>query len=175
MKNSALTVYNASAGSGKTFTIAAEYIAILLEGGENMHRRILAVTFTNKATEEMKSRILLNLEKLAKGNDPNDDFLKAVKVRLPKDYDEERIRSAARKALNNLLHDYDNFNIMTIDAFFQWLLALLAQELGLTAEYKINLNAQLSIEKGVERLLQRTKGDNQLLEMLVKYVQGKIS
>ena len=175
MKNSALTVYNASAGSGKTFTIAAEYIAILLEGGENMHRRILAVTFTNKATEEMKSRILLNLEKLAKGNDPNDDFLKAVKERLPKDYDEERIRSAARKALNNLLHDYDNFNIMTIDAFFQWLLALLAQELGLTAEYKINLNAQLSIEKGVERLLQRAKGDNQLLEMLVKYVQGKIS
>ena len=175
MENSALTVYNASAGSGKTFTIAAEYIAILLEGGENMHRRILAVTFTNKATEEMKSRILENLEKLAKDNDPDDDFLKAVRERLPKDFDEDKIRSAAKKALNNLLHDYDNFNIMTIDAFFQWLLALLAQELGLTAEYKINLNSQLAIEKGVERLLQRAKSDEGLLKMLVKYVQGKIS
>lgn len=175
MNRSPLTVYNASAGSGKTFTIAAEYIAILLQGGPYMHRHILAVTFTNKATEEMKTRIVNNLAGLAGRIDGDAEFLRAVRERLPEGFTDELIGERSKQVLTALLHDYDHFHIMTIDSFFGWLLALLARELGLTTEYKMNLDAKLSIEKGVKRLMKRAEADPGVLQMLVSYTMGKIA
>ena len=175
MSASPLTIYKASAGSGKTFTIAAEYIALLLEGGPGSHRHILAVTFTNKATGEMKERILSSLEKLAypeRGDDP--DFRKAVRQRLTRRLTDEELRREALRALGELLHDYDFFRVETIDSFFQWLLANLAHELGLSANFKIDLNENLMIEKAVDRLLRDVDANDGLRRWIIGYIKERI-
>ena len=175
MSASPLTIYKASAGSGKTFTIAAEYIALLLEGGPGSHRHILAVTFTNKATGEMKERILSSLERLAypeRGDDP--DFRQAVRQRLTRRLTDEELRREALRALGELLHDYDFFRVETIDSFFQWLLANLAHELGLSANFKIDLNENLMIEKAVDRLLRDVDENDGLRRWIIGYIRERI-
>lgn len=174
---SSLTVYKASAGSGKTFTIAAEYIALLLGSTPNMYRHILAVTFTNKATGEMKERILHSLHQIAypgkSGSDPA--FLQAVRQRISGPVDDKELRRRATVALGCLLHDYDNFHVKTIDAFFQWLLASLAHELGLSATYKIDLNERLVVEKAVDELIAKVDEEPHLRGWILNYIEQRIS
>ena len=133
----ALTVYKASAGSGKTFTLATEYIKLLINNPQ-CYRNILAVTFTNKATEEMKMRILSQLYGIANALGDSDDYLNDVCRTLTIDPKEARKRAAT--ALNLLLHHYSNFKVETIDSFFQRVMRNLARELDLTANLKIELN-----------------------------------
>ena len=125
-----LTVYKASAGSGKTFTLAVEYISLLVKDPEN-YRQILAVTFTNKATQEMKIRILSQLYGIANGLESSAQYFE--KVREKTGMSDVVIRNNARFALTLLIHKYNNFRIQTIDAFFQQVLRNLAHELGQTA------------------------------------------
>ena len=175
MPASPLTIYKASAGSGKTFTIAAEYIALLLEGGPGSHRHILAVTFTNKATGEMKERILSSLERLAypeRGDDP--DFRQAVRQRLTRRLTDEELRREALRALGELLHDYDFFRVETIDSFFQWLLANRAGGLGLPAEFKRARSEHLMIEKAVDRLLRDVDENDGLRRWIIGYIRERI-
>ena len=171
-----LTIYNASAGSGKTFTIAAEYISLLLSGENNMHRRILAVTFTNKATEEMKERILHHLQTMAHMDsmDYDAEFVAAVRKRLPEPLDDATLQQRAARALAEILHDYDRFRVETIDSFFQWLLACLAHELGQSAHYKVDLNEALLIEKAVDNLIADTDRDNRVRARVIQYIDDNI-
>lgn len=172
-----LTVYKASAGSGKTFTLAAEYIARLLNGEPGMYRHILAVTFTNKATTEMKERILQRLWDLstmssdspAQGN----DFLAKVMELLPGVTPEE-IRKRAAISLRNLTHDYDHFHVETIDSFFQTLLSNLAHELGLSAGLKVDLDDQEAINKGVDRLMSTLTDKPAVMEWVLNYIKERI-
>ena len=101
---SSLTVYKASAGSGKTFTLAVAYIKLLVANPAS-YRNILAVTFTNKATEEMKTRILSQLYGISRGLAESDDYLK--KIALETQMAEDDIRKAASAALSLLIHNYD--------------------------------------------------------------------
>ena len=114
--NSELIVYKASAGSGKTFTLAVEYIKLLISN-PYAYRNILAVTFTNKATTEMKERILGQLFGIAIADSSSEAYLDVIKesMKLP----EEEIRDRARMALSLLIHDYSRFRVETIDSFFQ--------------------------------------------------------
>ena len=173
-----LTVYKASAGSGKTFTLAAEYIAHLLEGEPGMYRHILAVTFTNKATAEMKERILqrlLDLSKLpADAKKEDNDFLSKVMELLPPDITIADIRSRATDALHALTHDYDRFHVETIDSFFQSLLSNLAHELGLAAGFKVDLDDKEVISKGVDRLMAELPNRKQVMEWVLNYIQERI-
>ena len=111
----ALTVYKASAGSGKTFTLATEYIKLLIANPQ-CYRSILAVTFTNKATEEMKQRIVKELAILAGMRDEKSNYLETLCDRF--NATEDDVRKAAKRALTELLFDYSNFNVSTIDSFF---------------------------------------------------------
>ena len=106
-----LLVYKASAGSGKTFTLAVEYL------NPRAYRQILAVTFTNKATAEMKERILSQLYGIWKGDKDSDAYLKRIIAETGKPVEE--VREAAKVALTNMLHDYSRFRVETIDSFFQ--------------------------------------------------------
>ena len=125
-----LTVYKASAGSGKTFTLAAEYIAMIIGNPEDNHRNVLAVTFTNKATAEMKQRVLKELWDMGyKAGYSASDFFQTVARKCP-GVDNRQICERAKAALHAILHDYDYFHVKTIDAFFQSLLTSLAHELG---------------------------------------------
>ncbi len=116
-----LLVYRASAGSGKTFTLAARYIALLFSGAS--FHSILAVTFTNKATAEMKQRIIENLYQISTGEiTESEAFLKKVKEFMTKPLP-ENIKAEAQRHLVQILNDYDHFSIRTIDSFLQILLA----------------------------------------------------
>ena len=174
---SILTVYKASAGSGKTFTLAAEYIARLLQGEPGMYRHILAVTFTNKATAEMKERILQRLWDLSMLPDnirkEDDDFLNKIMDLLP-DVSIADIRKRAADALHALTHDYDRFHVETIDSFFQSLLSNLAHELGLAAGFKVDLDDKEAISKGVERLMAELPERKQVMEWVLNYIQERI-
>lgn len=169
-----LTVYKASAGSGKTFTLTAEYIALLLGGASPMHRHILAVTFTNKATAEMKERIIDELCAMA-GTDgvaPSGFMLKVMEL-LPAVTAEELGRRA-RVALRAILHDYDNFRVQTIDAFFQSLLSALSHDLGLSAGLKVDINDREVINGAVERLLTALGSRPQVRRWVLDYVRERI-
>ena len=133
-----LTVYKASAGSGKTFTLAVEYISLLVSDPEN-YRHILAVTFTNKATQEMKLRILSQLYGIANSLPGSDTYME--KVMEQTGLGAMAVRTNARQALSLLTHHYNFFRVQTIDAFFQGVLRNLAHELDLTANLESTADA----------------------------------
>lgn len=153
-----LTIYKASAGSGKTFTLAAKYTAFLLSGEDMSHARLLAVTFTNKATGEMKARILEKLYSIAYGTNDDDGFLKLVRENLDpvtRQLGITLLRKRAQERLSQLVHDYDHFAVSTIDSFFQSVLSNLAHELGLSANLKVNINDKEVFRRAVESIMQR--------------------
>ena len=110
-------ILSASAGSGKTYRLALKYICDVIERPER-YRNILAVTFTNKATEEMKSRILREIHVLASGADSS--YLSKIMDELG--MSEQQVRACALKARTSILHDFSRFSVLTIDSFFQRIL-----------------------------------------------------
>ena len=146
-----LKVYEASAGSGKTFQLALEYIALALSSDSPKNfTNILAVTFTNKATAEMKDRILEQLYNLAHGGlDTN--FLNAIVAHTG--LSAKVLQQRAFKTLQEIIHDYDHFRVETIDSFFQSLLSNLAHELKLAKGFNIDLNLDEVVSNAVDRLL----------------------
>ena len=146
-----LTVCRASAGTGKTFTLAAYYIALLLSG--ESYRNILAVTFTNAATAEMKERILTYLLGIAGGGER--EFLAKVREFMLRDGDkpDEELQSRADDYLHAILQDYDNFSVTTIDSFLQQLIRGLAQAINRTADFAISLDAEQVITTAVDTML----------------------
>lgn len=146
-----LIVYRASAGSGKTYTLALKYISLALKSGSKGFTHVLAVTFTNKATGEMKDRILENLYGLSRGLDAN--FLEDVKE-ITK-LSEQEIQRKSTEMLCYIMNDFDHFRVETIDSFFQSLLTNLAFELGLARGFKVDLDDKRVISIAVERILRR--------------------
>ena len=168
---SALTVYKASAGSGKTFTLATEYIKLLINNPQ-CYRNILAVTFTNKATEEMKMRILSQLYGISKSLGDSDDYLNAVCRTLP--LPPHLARQRAATALNLLLHHYSNFRVETIDSFFQRVMRNLARELDLTANLKIELNDYEVEDLAVDELIASLRMDDEMMKWILDYIDDNI-
>lgn len=158
MNNRPLTIYKASAGSGKTFQLALTYIRLLLGNGSqlaplshrNRHRNTLAVTFTNKATEEMKQRIISELQALANPQAASD-----FRPILVKHFNTsaEVLAQHAAAALNDILFDYGNFAISTIDAFFQRILRSFAYEAELAGNYDLELDTQRILRLSVNETL----------------------
>lgn len=167
-----LTVYKASAGSGKTFTLAVEYIKLLIDN-PMCFRNILAVTFTNKATEEMKLRILSQLYGIWKLLPESGTYLRNVCDSLG--VSETQASRRAGQALNNLLHNYHYFRVETIDSFFQSVLRNLARELDLTPNLKIGLNDIQVEEQAVDQLIESLSPDSLMLQWLISYIFSNIS
>ena len=167
-----LTVYKASAGSGKTFTLATEYIKLVVENPQS-YRNILAVTFTNKATEEMKMRILSQLYGIWKQLPDSEKYLQVICEKTG--LDEAFVSERAGMALSNLLHNYNYFRVETIDTFFQRVLRNLARELDLTANLRIGLNDYQVEELAVDQLIEDLKTTDVLLQWLLKYIMETIS
>lgn len=167
-----LIVYKASAGSGKTFTLATEYIKLLVENPQN-YRSILAVTFTNKATEEMKSRILSQLYGIWKQLDDSNSYMQVVCQQL--EATPAFVSKRAGIALNLLLHNYNHFHVETIDSFFQRVLRNLAHELDLTPTLRIELDSSQVEEFAVDSLVESLDKRSEELGWIMRYVYEKIA
>jgi len=168
-----LNIYRASAGSGKTYRLTQDYIQLLFDPKrERAHRRILAVTFTNKATDEMKTRILKELHTLsqAKKSDYRDGL-------ISKDYPTENdVNTKARHILTTILHDYSSFSISTIDRFFQQVIRSFARDIGVHGGYNLELDSSATLEQSVDNLfLELSKEENkQLLQWLTAYAEERV-
>ncbi len=171
MMEKALTVYKASAGSGKTFTLASEYITLVVKNPQD-YKKILAVTFTNKATQEMKTRILSQLYGIAHKLPDSQAYYEQVlrKTGFP----ELTIRENAAEALSLLTHHYNEFRVQTIDAFFQSVLRNLARELNLTANLRIDLNDEQVEAQAVDELINSLEEGEEVLTWIRDYIDKNI-
>ena len=169
---SELLVYKASAGSGKTFTLAVEYIKLLITNPA-AYRNILAVTFTNKATTEMKERILGQLFGIAIGDPSSEAYLKVVCDGLGMTPD--KVRSQAHKALSLLIHDYSRFRVETIDSFFQSVMRNLARELELGANMNIALNNEEVLSDAVDAMIEQLDRRSPVLVWLLEFIRERIA
>ncbi len=167
-----LTVYKASAGSGKTFTLATEYISLLVENPLS-YRNILAVTFTNKATEEMKMRILSQLYGIWKQLPESSGYLDAVRKHTG--LSDSMISERAGISLHNLLNNYNYFRVETIDTFFQSVMRNMARELDLTTNLRIGLNDTQVEELAVDQLIADLNTNDVVLQWIIKYIMENIS
>lgn len=181
-----LTIYKASAGSGKTFTLAYEYIKCLLgvkgDTGRyslrtkitDPYRGILAITFTNKATEEMKSRIVKELADIAKGKSTY------YKKMLVKEFGctPDKLEAKAGEVLRKMLLDFNFFNVSTIDSFFQTILRTFAREAELTGDYEVALDNQETISEGLRRFFdslgQNDKVSRRYIKGITDYLKDRL-
>lgn len=167
----ALTIYKASAGSGKTFTLSIEYIKLLINDPTS-YRSTLAVTFTNKATEEMKIRILSQLYGIWKRLSDSKSYIEKIKADM--DVTEEFMAERAGMALHNIVNNYSYFRIETIDSFFQSVLRNLARELDLTANLRVELNDYQIERNAVDTLIDNLSENDQLLAWIMEYIHENI-
>ena len=164
-------VYKASAGSGKTYTLVLEYLCLALQK-DLPYPHILAVTFTNKATREMKMRILATLYALA--NQPDNPALEDYRQKLTTHLKitETDLQKRSSELLHELLHHYDRFFVETMDSFFQRLLRNLTRELGINSFYNITLNADELLEKAVDRTIDEAQNNEDLLMWIHQYTNS---
>ena len=168
-----LNIYRASAGSGKTYRLTQDYIHLLFDPKkERAHRRILAVTFTNKATDEMKSRILKELHALSQGE--RSDYRAGLMAEFR--MDAQMVNERAKHILTTILHDYSSFSISTIDRFFQQVIRSFARDIGVHGGYNLELDNSSTLEQSVDNLfLDLSKDENkQLLQWLTAYAEERI-
>ena len=165
-----IRILKASAGSGKTYNLAREYIRLLLvKEDPQAYRHILAVTFTNKATDEMKRRILKELHILATDPAASDYYKDFVPALFPT---AEALRDRAKGQLGGILHDYSSFAVSTIDKFFQQTLRAFSHEIGQFASYQVELDKAALVEESVDRILDSlTEKDKDLLDWLTENVK----
>lgn len=169
------TLYSASAGSGKTYTLARDFLTLLFKHPyHDGYRYILAVTFTNKAVAEMKERILEYL---------NAFTLDAVPPKLQGIYDHIQLQTGftnaqmqdkATKVRNKLLHDYAAFDIVTLDAFSHRILRTFARDINLPDGFEIEMDTNRILAKAVHKLIARAGSDKQLTDLLISYSLEKI-
>jgi len=168
-----LKIMKASAGSGKTYSLARTYISLLLRNDDRYaYRHILAVTFTNKATDEMKSRILRELHVMAtdpSGSSYLKDFVPSLFASM------ELMQKKAQTVLHDILHDYSAFAVSTIDRFFQQTLKAFSREIGQFASYQVELDKDSLVAESVDRILDSlTESSGGLLSWLTDNVLEQI-
>ncbi|MCI0450092.1 MAG: UvrD-helicase domain-containing protein [Chlorobi bacterium] len=160
MKN--FLIYKASAGSGKTYTLVKEYLKLVLNNSENF-RHTLAITFTNKAAEEMKDRIINQLAGLSQGEE------QSLKEQLISEGVKGDIKQKAREVLQKILHRYSYFSVTTIDSFFHKVIRSFAKELKLHLGYNVELDQDLVMGKILDELLDEIGENMDLTRYLEDY------
>ena len=168
--NSTFQIYNASAGSGKTFTLVKEYLKILLVSDDIfVFQKILAVTFTNKAAAEMKQRVLKSLQDFSEGKQTPIFLILQEETALGA----SEIEKKSKKILYLILQNYAAFHITTIDSFTHKIIKGFAFDLGLSQNFEVEMNATDLLNKAVEVLISRIGVDEKLTQILIEYALDK--
>lgn len=171
MESRPFIIYKSSAGSGKTYTLTTEYLKLALISPESF-RTVLAVTFTNKATQEMKDRILKELKRLKTevkpGEKMDDEILKSLNV------GEVELKVRAAQSLTAILHEYGRFSVSTIDSFFQKVVRAFAREMDLNAKFEVEMDQDDVLDRVVDRVVGKVMEDDFLHKWLVDYAIEQI-
>lgn len=169
-------IYKSSAGSGKTYTLVKEYLQLVI-GNPDRYSGILAITFTNKAANEMKERIVMRLKELSEPK----QIEKSTRVSALVDeigqnlgYDQTKIAERANLALSLILHNYSSFAVRTIDSFVHKLVMTFARDLGLPATFDVELEKDKLVAKSVDLLISKVGADADLTKVLVEFITGKM-
>ena len=169
MENS-FNIYNASAGSGKTFTLVKEYLILLFTSNKkDRYKNILAITFTNKAVGEMKKRIIDSLSEFSK-HDPetnNNALLNIISEETG--LSSTDIKNRSTEILKSIIHNYAAFEISTIDGFTHRVLRTFARDLGIPMNFEVELGADEVLMEAVESLISRAGTDKKLTKVLSLY------
>lgn len=170
-----LKILKASAGSGKTFSLTLHYITLLLYN-DNSYREILAVTFTNKATAEMKERVLTTLQGLATANPSRSiENFRTLLLRENPTWNAQSLQQKAHRIYRKIIHDYSRFTISTIDGFSQKVIRSFTYELNLDAAYKIEMNTNKVKQDLTVMLNQLLDEKPDLLHWIIDYAEQKIA
>jgi len=171
--NSSFKIYNASAGSGKTYTLSSAYLKIILSRPFSF-KRILAITFTNKAVNEMKGRILqslFNFSKVTANEKASPLFLEimdALELSVPE------LQKLSELRLKEILHNYAFFDISTIDKFTHRLIRTFARDLKIPQNFEVVLDTDLLLDEAVARILSKAGEDKELTKVLLNFALEKI-
>lgn len=166
---SKLEIYRSSAGSGKTYALVKVYLQLALESPVSF-RHILAVTFTNKATQEMKRRIITYLYSLSKGWPST----MATELMKSKGWCRQTLQKRASSVLSNILHHYTLFSVSTIDSFFQTVIRAFAKEVGLQSGFAIETDQAYVMKTIISKVIEEASRDQQLLHWLVELAESKL-
>ena len=178
MDKGTFQVYKSSAGSGKTYTLVKEYLKIVLPQPEKM-RQILAITFTNAAAAEMKSRIIEELGQIAslaqtpgnkKARNLLNEILEGIKEEGKATPSVKLLIANAQKVLTEILHNYSDFSVSTIDSFVHRIVRTFAFDLRIPVNFEIELDADSLLTKAVDMLISRAGSDEKLTELLVRFI-----
>lgn len=168
------TIYNASAGSGKTFTLVKEYLLLLFTSEKkDNYKNILAITFTNKAVAEMKSRIIDNLFAFSCNSCPEKHLSMLQGISEELELNPQEIQLKSQTILKNILHNYAAFEVSTIDGFTHRLLRTFAKDLELPLNFEVVLDTEEVLQEAVDRLISKAGEDKKLTKVLINFVLSK--
>ncbi|QLG45476.1 UvrD-helicase domain-containing protein [Costertonia aggregata] len=175
MQKAPYKIYNASAGSGKTYTLTKTYLKIVLSArSRTSFRHILAITFTNKAVNEMKNRILESLFQFGKVEQVENAPIMFKDILVELAIDAETLKKRSRSALKYILHNYAFFDVSTIDKFTHRLIRTFAKDLKLPQNFEVVLDTDLLLDEAISKLLYRVGKDKKLTQVLLDFALEKI-
>ncbi|WP_343856468.1 UvrD-helicase domain-containing protein [Fulvivirga kasyanovii] len=169
MSQKKFVIYRSSAGSGKTYTLTKEYLKLALKSNRYF-KHILAVTFTNKAMQEMKNRIIQKLDEFGHGKFDS----MAEELMQYSGLDSYAFEQKCSELLTEILHGYSHFSVSTIDTFFQKVIRSFAKELGLAGSYRLELNFDLILIQIVDDLLLEVTDNKQIRDWLIKFARENL-
>lgn len=170
----AFSIYDASAGSGKTFTLVKEYLKILLTSRKpDAYRTILAITFTNKAVAEMKGRIVSSLFEFT-NDEPNKKAVDLMEIIAEETQLKVfEIKAKSQQIIKNIIHNYAAFDISTIDKFTHKVIRAFAHDLGLPITFDVSLETDNLLTEAVDAIIAQAGEEETLTKLLVDFTMEK--
>jgi len=168
-------IYDAAAGSGKTFTLVKEYLKIILQAkNSGYYKYILAITFTNKAVAEMKQRIISNLTSFSQIDSINSPMDMAKQIAEETGLSLESIQRQSKKVLKHILHNYSSFSVETIDSFNHRIIRTFARDLQLSGNFEVSLDIPKLTSEAVDQLLSKARNNSKTTQVLLDFALEKI-
>ncbi|PTM04386.1 MAG: DNA helicase UvrD [Bacteroidetes bacterium] len=174
MNSSSFYIYNASAGSGKTYSLVKAYLKVLLKSNkQEPFKNILALTFTNKAVAEMKERIINALKEFSNSDIINTENSMFSELSEELNIEPEKLHQKSKQLLYSILKNYAAFDVSTIDKFTQKLIRTFAFDLKLPLNFEVELDTESLLSKAVDNLISRAGSDKQLTKLLIEFAIEK--